>query len=289
MASLADISLTGQRTIAPADPSTAGVLRVTALMAAGSLLAASATLLSIARDFPNPWQQALAALVTLALALAVGVSAVRLSGTNHRAYLIRFGVYTLVVVSLPLLRYVTPIFTFAYERDVESVFPPIWPYSASIPLLMALLGEMAFSHRQRRASVLLVLVSLVPASLLLFFSSEMVRVFGATMLGIVFPSRVLFAYIIFIAASSGIVIGTVAATRGMAWVGVLVLIGVGLFLEISSTFFYGIASPKLFDPGFPQMSLWVPIAAGTVPGGLTLLMSVLVVMAIASMREPAYG
>ena len=289
MASVAEISLTGQRAIAPADPSTTGVLRVTALMAAGSLLAASATLLSIARDFPHPWHQALAALITLALALAVGVSAVGLSGTNHRAAFIRFGVYTLVVVSLPLLRYVTPIFTLAYERDVESVFPPIWPYSASIPLLMALLGEMAFSHRQRSASVLLVLVSLVPASLLLFFSSEMVRVFGATLLGIVFPSRVFLAYIIFIAASSIIVVGTVAATRGMAWVGVLALIGVGLFLEISSTFFYGIASPKLFDPGFPLMSPWVPIAAGTVPGGLTLLMSVLVVIAIASRREPAYG
>ena len=283
-----DLPREGQWPKAAAQVSDVAVLRVTALMAGGSLLAASAALLSTARDIPHPWHQAPAALVTLVLGLTVLGSAFGISGRSYRAALIPFGVITSLVISLPLVRYIPLVYTAAYEQDMESLFPSLWPYSASIPLLIALLAELALSRRQRSAPTFLLAASLIPASMLLFLSAAVIQAMAATVVAVVLPWRTLLASSVLIGASALIVLGTAVATRSMVWIGVVVLLGTGLFLEVSSTFFYGAASPKLFDPGVPPISPWLAFTAGTVPGALTLLMSIMVVVTTTSRRRPTY-
>ena len=71
-------------------------------------------------------------------------------------------------------------------------------------------------------------------------------------------------------------VGAVAATRGLAWLGALILFVAGIALEVGSTVFYG-GIPRYMtylvvtNPPDP----WVPFAAGTVSGALTLVLSVL--------------
>ena len=84
-----------------------------------------------------------------------------------------------------------------------------------------------------------------------------------------------------------IILGTVAAIRGLMWVGVVVLLATGLFLELGSIFFYG-GIPRywteqlIVDP----YSAWLPFLAGTLPGALILLMIPLLLMFAPSRREP---
>ena len=288
IATIDDRPLEGQWPPAAAQVSNVAVIRVTALMAGGSLLAASAALLSTARDLPHPWHQAPATLLTFVLGLTVLGSTIGISGRSHHAALIPFGAITSLVISLPLVRYIPLVYTAAYEQDVESLFPSLWPYSASIPLLIALLAELALSRRQRSAPTFLLAASLVPASMLLFLSAVVIQAMAATVVAVVLPWRTLLALSVSIGASALIVLGTAVATRGMARIGVVVLLGTGLFLEISSTFFYGVASPKLFDPGVPPISPWLAFTAGTVPGALTLLISMMVVVTTTSRRRPTY-
>ncbi len=285
IATATDVSLAGVQSEGVVRPSNAPVLRLAALMAGGSLMAASAVVLSIAGEFPHPGHQAVAALATFLLALMVMGSALGITGRNRTSALFQFGAYTLLVIALPMVRYVPFVYKFVYLNDLESLFPPLWPYSLSIPLLFALLGELLFSRRQRTAPVLLVAASLVPAVVLLFFSSEVIQAMGATLAGIAFPWRVLLALGICIAASVCIVLGTTWTTRGLMWLGLMVLLCTGLSLEVVSTFLYGSLSPKMFDLGLPRLSPWIAFGAGTVPGALTLLLSVAVVAAHASRRR----
>lgn len=282
-----DVPLAGHQPAVDAYVSNAPVLRVAALMAGGSLLAASAAIVSIAGQFPHPGQQAVAALTTFMLALMVMGSALGIPGRNRTQALFQYGLYTLLVIALPMVRYVPFVYTFVYLQDLESLFPPLWPYCGTIPLLFALLGELGFSHRQRTAPVLMVASSLVPAVMLIFFSSEVVQAMGATLENVVFPWRMLLVQGICIAASAFIVLGTVGTTRGLTWLGLTVLVSTGLALEVVSTFLFGNVSPKLFDLGLPNLSPWIAIAAGTVPGALALLLSVAVVAAHASGRREA--
>lgn len=258
--------------------SNSAALRMGAILAGGSLVISSATLLSIAGDFPHPEQQAGAALLTLVLGLIVAGSAFGISEKRRGVALLQFGAYTLVVITLLLIRYVPPLYIFTYLHDIESFSPPLWPYSLSIPLLMAVLGELLFSGRPRTRSVSVPIASLLPAAMVLLFGSEIVGAMAATFEGFALPWRTLLALAVCIGISASIVLGAVAATRGAWLTGALVLVAVGLGLEAGSTFFYGSASPRLFDLGVPDISPWLAIAAGTVPGALTLLLSVVTIL-----------
>ncbi len=285
IATATDVSLAGLQPDGVVRSSNAPVLRVAALMAGGSLLAASAAVLSIAREFPHPGHQAVVALATFTLALMVLGSTLGITGRNRAPALLQFGAYTVLVMALPMVRYVPFVYRFVYLNDLESFFPPLWPYCATIPLLFVLLGELLFSRRQRTVPVLLVAASLVPAAMLLFFSSEAIQAMAATPAGVALPWRVFLALGICIATSAFVVLATAGTTRGLLWPGLMVLVSIGLSLEVVSTFSYGSISPKMFDLGLPGLSPWVAVAAGTVPGALTLLLSVAIVTAHASRRR----
>ena len=285
-----DRSLAGQPSRAAVHASNVAVLRMAALMAGGTLLAAAATIWNLSGSFPNPWQQELAALVTLVLGLIVVAGTVVLSESNRYVALSLFGTCTLLVVALPLVRYIPVVYTTVYEQDLEALFPPLWPYSISIPLLLTLVGELTFAHRERTAPIFLNVVSLVPATTLLFFGSMMIGKMAGTMTFVATPQMTILALGTCILISGLIILGTVAATRGLVWIGVSLLLGIGLFLEIGSIFFYeGFSRHWLAVLTKNRFSSWLPFAAGTVPGAMTLATSVLLLRANVSRRSLSYG
>ena len=286
-ASPADQALTEQRTLHALSVPNTVVLRLAGLMAGGSLVAASAALLSGAGGFPHPWHQAMAALVTLLLGLILVASVVLIPAERRHGGLPFFGGCALLVIALPLVRYIPPIYNTAYRQDLESISPPLWPYSLTIPLLFALVGELVLWFRRRTAPLLLLVASLVPASMLLFFGSQVIAALSTSVVFMARPERTLLALTIWVGASGLIVLGTAAATRGLLWIGVVTLLGTGLFLEIGSTYFYGgISQDWTTNLILNPFSPWIPFLGGTVPGALTLMMSVVVLRANSPGREP---
>jgi len=283
---VSDTVLVNARLPAVTSRTKVGLLRLLALLAGGSLLAASTILLSIAGDFPHPSQQAVPSVVTLFLGLGLVTIASRMSKAARWPTFLVLWTCMVVVVVLPVIRYVPSIYNFAYLHDVESLFPPLWPYSVGIPLLAALLGELSLSRRPRSGSVVLVAVSLVSASMVLFFGYEVVRTMASTLLGAVLPWRTFLAMGACIAFSTTIVLFTVAATRGVKLAGVTALMTVGLLLEVGSTFFYGPALSKPFNPGIPPISPWLAVVAGTVPGAMAILTGMAVILGWPS-QQPA--
>ena len=286
--SVADASDGGLRSVAREAPNAFGYM--VALAAGGTLLAASAAVFSIAAGFPNPGQQATAGAATLLIGLVVLGVALSYLVRNRSLALSIFGVCTLLVMAMPLARYVPSVYASAYQQNFESLFPPLWPYSLSIPLLAMLVGDLALYNRKRTGPALLLVMSIVPTSLLLFFGSEVVNSMTYDSLDysiIPLPRKVFMALSICIGGATLGVLGTVAAIRGFMWMGIAVLLATGLFLEIGSIFFYG-GIPRywtgelIVDP----YSAWVPFLAGTLPGALILLMIPLLLVFSFSDREP---
>ncbi len=286
--SAADSSDEGLRLAAQDAPNAFGYM--VALAAGGTLLAASAVVFSVAGGFPNPGQQAAAGAATLLIGLVVIGVALSNSVRNRSLTLSPFGVCTLLVIAMPLARYVPSVYTAAYQQNFESLFPPLWPYSLSIPLLVMLVWDLVLYHRKRTGPALLLVMSIIPASMLLFCGSEVVnsRTYDSLYYSVIpLPRKVFMALSICIGGAALSVLGAGAAIRGLMWVGVVVLLATGLFLEIGSIFFYG-GIPRywtgelIVDP----YSAWVPFLAGTLPGALILLMIPILLMFAPSRREP---
>lgn len=253
-------------------------LRLTALMAGGSLLVSAIAVLNNAKDYPHPGHHAMSALLTALLGMLMLAGALGLAFHKRRPALILFGSVAVMGIVLPLVRYVPIVYTVVYERDLESFFPAMWPYSLSVPLLVATFLELALLRRRRSAPAWLVGVSAVVASLAMFFGSIVISKMATSDVFIVLPQRTLLALTATVGLSSMVVVGAVAATRGLAWLGAMILFLTGISLEIGSTYFYG---------GIPRSltvlvvtrppSPWIPFAAGTISGALALVLSVLAI------------
>jgi hypothetical protein len=247
-----------------------------AFMAGGSLLVSATAVLSTASGYPHPGHQALTALLTALLGSLMLVGAMRLAIHQRRTALIQFGSIAVVATVLPLIRYVPIVHTVVYERDLESLFPAMWPYSLSVPLLVAAVLELALVGRRRSAPVWLVGASVVIAGLVLFFGSIVIGEMATSDVFVVLPQRTLLALTAAVGLSSMVVAGAVAATRGLAWIGVTVLFLTGIALELVSTYFYG-GIPRSLTVLVvrSQPSPWASFAAGTLTGALALVLSVL--------------
>ena len=136
--------------------------------------------------------------------------------------------------------------------------------------------ELAVRRRRRSARAWLVGAAVVVARLVLFFGAIVISKLAASDVFIVLPQRTLLALTATVGLSSMVVVGAVAATRGMACLCAMLLVLTWLELEIGSTYFYG-GVPRYLTylvvtrPPPP----WVPFAAGTVSGALALFLSVL--------------
>ena len=249
------------------------LVRAAAMIAGGSLLASAIAILSVSGQYPNPEHQVIGAAATLILGLVVGAAALGLGATNRYLDLSVFSLLLLLVLALPLLRFIPVVYTSVYEQDLESLFPPFWVYSLSIPLMVMVVTELALSGRKRTFSAALLVAAVVPASLLLFYSSVIVDIMSSFAF-VTLPSRTLFAYGACVGLSSLLIIGAAMATRGLAVLGVLILVTTGLFLQISSIYFYdGISRYWTFSKIWLPYSFWVPFLAGTVPGAMALVIA----------------
>ena len=249
------------------------LVRAAALIAGGSLLASAIAIFTVSGQYPNPEHQVLGAVATLILGLVVGIAALGLGATNRYLDLSVFSLLLLILLALPLLRFIPFVYTTVYERDLESLFPPFWVYSISIPLMVMVVAELALSGRKRTFSAALFVAAVVPAGLLLFYSSVIVDIMSSFAF-VTLPSRTLYAYGACVGLSSLIVVGAAMATRSMAVLGVLILVATGLFLEVTSIYFYdGISRYWTFSKIWLPYSFWVPFLAGTVPGAMAILIA----------------
>ena len=249
------------------------LVRAAALIAGGSLIAAAVAIFTISGQYPNPEHQVIGATVTLLLGLVIGAAALGLGATNRYLDLSVFGLLLLFVLALPLLRFVPVVYTTVYEQDLESLFPPFWVFSLSIPLMVMVVAELALSGRKRTFSAALLVAAVVPASLLLFYSSVIVDIMSSFAF-VTLPSRTLYAYGACVGLSSLLIVGAAMVTRRLAVLGILILVTTGLFLQISSIYFYdGISRYWTFSKIWLPYSFWVPFLAGTVPGAMAILIA----------------
>ncbi|MBI4200142.1 MAG: hypothetical protein HY535_06695 [Chloroflexi bacterium] len=249
---------------------TTGLLRGGTLLAAGGLLAASAVLFSLAPGLPHPWQLATTAFLTLLLGAGTAMLGVFWTRVDPAPRVTATAIVTLVVVALPLVRYIPPMFTFAYEQDLESFFPLLWPYSFSLPLLFAILGDQALAARVGAASGLgLVGLALLAASLTLFFGAIIVDNMTVAFLGT--PFQMLLAQTALMGCSALPIAGVVLARAGWVAPGVALLGTGGILVELGATAFYG-GIPENLTGTINRLpvSLWVPFLAGIVPGALSV-------------------
>ncbi len=247
--------------------------RAAALIAGGSLLASAVAIFTISGQYPNPEHQVIGATATLLLGLVVGAAALGLGATNRYLDLSVFGLLLLLVLALPLLRFIPAVYTNVYEQDLESLFPPFWVFSLSIPLMVMVVAELALSGRKRTFSAALLVAAVVPASLLLFYSSVIVDIMSSFAF-VTLPSRTLYAYSACVGLSSLLIVGAGMTTRGLAVLGILILVATGLFLQIGSIYFYdGISRYWTFSKIWLPYSFWVPFFAGTVPGAMAILIA----------------
>ena len=152
-------------------------------------------------------------------------------------------------------------------------FPPFWVFSLSIPLMVMVIAELALGGRKRTFSAALMVAAVVPAALLLFYSSVIVDIMSSFAF-VTLPSRTLYAYSACVGLSSLIIVGAAMATRSMTVLGILILVATGLFLEVTSIYFYdGISRYWTFSKIWLPYSFWVPFLAGTVPGAMALLIA----------------
>ena len=249
------------------------LIRAAAMIAGGSLLASAVAILSVSGQYPNPEHQVIGAAATFILGLVVGAAALGLGATNRYLDLSVFSLLLLLVLALPLLRFVPFVYTTVYERDLESLFPPFWVYSLSIPLMVMVVADLALTGRKRTFSAALLVAAVVPASLLLFYSSVIVDIMSSFAF-VAIPRKTLFAYSACVGLSSLLIVGAAMATRSLAILGILILVATGLFLEVSSIYFYdGISRYWTFSKIWLPYSLWVPFLAGTVPGAMAILIA----------------
>lgn len=250
-----------------------GLVRVGALLAGGSLLAAAAVLMATAGTMSHPGQQLWAALLTAVVGVAVCLS-VLLSPERRLSRLLLFSIALVLVVVLPLLRYIPALYTFLYNQDYEAFFPPLWPYSIAMPLLIAMIGELALPGRtQLSPSRAPMRLALVAACLCLFFTFTLAGKLAAGP-HLSAPEKSLVAYGASIGVSSLIILGTLIARKGVVWAGVGILLVTGLFLEMQSIrFFDGIPLSLTHTDSPVPLSLWVPLLGGTIPGALSLLVA----------------
>jgi hypothetical protein len=246
-------------------------------------------LIADALSLPRPQQQFPVAALNMALGLVVGLASVNAGRLGRTASIWIFGLALLVAVGFPLARYVPGITTLAYEQDVEALFPPFWPFSLSVPLLVALVAELAIpSLRDPALSGVALLLAIAAAVLMLLFGNTLIGVLATKTTLFLFPTIVLAGLAALVALASLMVVAAVMPGRGLGWEGAVLLAMTGLGVEFASTMFYGgpphFLVQNVFEPLYPH---YMPVLAGTVPGVLAVLAALLQAWSMARNGVPS--
>jgi len=264
------------------DLQSGALIRVTSLAISASLLAASLAIIVDAQVLPKPLMQIPAVLITVLFSLVIFWASHLFLGGHHRVAL-SIWASTLALLILVTLLQVLP---FKYETmfllKLKDFSPPPWPYCIAIPLLFFLLLDIYLpQHQVNKTSLVFVIVGLTSAIAFLFFSyallgsvANLATTPTGALLGsgsgtslILNPSRMFISFLIPIAISAILILGTTLPRKGFAIQGILLMIVTGLGLEWVSTWSYDgpsfISESSWFPfPGFPMLAL----LSGTIPG-----------------------
>lgn len=254
-----------------------GMVRVMGGLAFLGLLGSVLPLLADAQSLDRPYLQYPAVAVTLLLALALAWVVLRAPSTPPRAVALRLGLLLAVVAAIPLLRYLPAVYHFTYERDIEGLFPPLWPYSVALPPLVVALAEagLPLLGPPRPSGWALALTTL-SAVLVLFFGGVFVVAISqqANFLGL--PFRTFRALVACLAISALLALGGLLPRKGATGPAAALLLASGLLLEGASIAFYD-GPPAFLDPD-PYSLPWPPTVAllgGTLPGAITAVAGLL--------------
>ncbi len=218
------------------------------------------------------------------MTLAIGVAAffgVRAAvQSQRRLALIIFGTVVFWAGLLGLGRFIGPIFQGLYYLEWEGLFPPAWPYSLAMPLLLLLLFELALPNRRAGAGPMLpTLLVLVAAVAQLFFSVSMLGVVADWSELFTQPSRLLMSHAAALGMSACLVLGAVLGRKGYVPLGAAMLVGLAGVLIAGATWLYD--TPHFvfsIAERAPNVFPLLPVLAGTIPGVLVSLAAAGMVM-----------
>ncbi|MBF8267512.1 MAG: hypothetical protein HW388_1020 [Dehalococcoidia bacterium] len=233
-----------------------------------SLMAAGGVVLVEAQSQPRPMFQVPATLLTVGLGgVALYAGSLAVAGGRRTALGI-WGACLVLLILMPLLqvlpiRYDTPTLL-----DLEALAPPLWPYSLAIPLLLFLLLEVSLPTRgSNSTSNLFLLLGLLAAVMLLYFSTALMGSVANRSTLILIPHRLFLSVLAPIGLSGLLVVATVLPRKGLVMAGITLLVMTGLGVEWMSTWSYD--GPHFLREAiqipYPRFPL-LPILAGTIPG-----------------------
>ena len=270
------------------------LIRIMAAAVSVSLVSAAGVLLIEAQGQPRPMLQLPAVLATVAAgAMALYASSLAVKGHRLTAFGVWAGCLALLVL-MPLLQALPIPYDTPALLDMKAIAPPVWPYSLAIPLLLFLLLEVSLPAREANAtSNLFLLVGLLSAILVLFFSEALVGSVANRSTLVLVPNSLFLSLISPMGLSGLLVVATLLPRKGFTVAGVALLVAAGLGMEWVSTWSYGgphFLHESAYIP-YPRFPL-LPILAGTIPGilatgaGLLAAWEVYVGEKVADATEP---
>ena len=253
------------------------LIRIVAAAVSVSLVAAAGVLLIEAQSQPRPMLQLPATLLTVALgALALYASSLAVERRRLKAFGIWAGCLALLVL-MPFLQALPISYDTTALLDLKALAPPFWPYALAIPLLLFLLLEISLPSREANGtSNLFLLLGLLSAIMLFFFSAALIGSVANNSTLVLVPKRLFLSVLTPIGLVGLLVVATVLPRKGFTMVGAALLVATGLSVEWISTWSYGgphflREAAQIPYPGFPLL----PVLAGTIPGILATVAGLL--------------
>ncbi len=260
----------------------ATIVRLFSSAAAGSLVVACFILALRAPTLHRPIPQFFVAGLTLLAALLVLYGgSLALKGRRGRGIVILGGV-TGVLILLTIIRFVPGIFRAAYLMDIEALFPPLWVYCATIPLLLFLIFELTLQGRGEGdvpadVPIVSLFAPLVASMVVLFIGATIVGMMATAQLSVPIVIFNGFLTTLVLVALTGL--GAILPRKGMQMEGMALLVVVGLLVESLSILFYA-DIPKFIPHFIPPIDPWrvfdgllpvLPMLGGTLPGAVITL------------------
>jgi len=254
-----------------------------------SLLAASAALVLLAFRVPSPAPTLFIASITAVLAFTALFSGdLVLKGKRHQAiFMLTFAIAFIAIVTT--IRFLPGLFRATYNLDVEALFPPLWPYSAAVPLMLLLLLDVALpSRRQGRVPLVVTALPVLASMMVLYFGSSFIAGLSYGFLRL--PVLIFNALASCLALSSLLIVGAVLPRKGLVKEGGIVLMAAGFLLEVMSILFYQTlpSFTEIFEGALlvERLQPLVPVVGGTVPGALSAIAGALLLIKALISPEP---
>ena len=252
------------------------MVRVLASLSALCLVAAAAVLGLNAGRYPHPLHQLPAIGLTFLAALLLLLVAARAFVLRRRSAGALTVAALVLAAGVPLLRYAPAVYHFTYERDLESLFPPFWPFSVAVALLLVLLLELALPvARPPRPQGAALAPTVAAAAAFLFLATVLLSTLVEDPAYFAVPRRVLTTHLGALGVTAVIALAAVLPRKGLVWEGAGLSLLTGLGIQVWALSFWGGLPRDLGTVGRVPDVVWaLGVATGTVCGGLLMLAAV---------------